>query len=64
LAASKTFIVDEIADCPKLHFSLGKLWTVRKQTYAICEICGGAFCNEHILIDERMVCIHKPEIRN
>jgi hypothetical protein len=48
LAASKTFIVDEIADCPKLHFSLGKLWTVRKQTYAICEICGGAFCPEHI----------------
>jgi hypothetical protein len=48
LAASKTFIVDEIADCPKLHFSLGKLWTIRKKTYAICEICGGAFCAEYI----------------
>jgi hypothetical protein len=47
LAASKTFIVDEIAYCPK-HFSLGILWTVRQKACAICEICGGAFCAEHI----------------
>jgi hypothetical protein len=34
LVASKTFIVDEIAECTKLHFSLGKLWTTRKRTNA------------------------------
>jgi hypothetical protein len=47
LAASKTLILDEIYFCPK-HFSLGKIWSVRKQTSAVCEICGGAFCNDHI----------------
>jgi hypothetical protein len=48
LAASKKVLVDEIAFCPK-HFSIGKIWSVRKQTSAVCEICGGALCDYHIL---------------
>jgi hypothetical protein len=47
LAASKTVILDEIYFCPK-HFSFGKIWSMRKQTSAVCEICGGAFCDDHI----------------
>ncbi len=46
LAASKTMLVDTIAYCPR-HFSIGDTQLVKKQTYAICEICGGAFCKEH-----------------
>jgi hypothetical protein len=47
LAASKRLIFDEIYFCPK-HFSLGKILRLRKQTSAVCEICGGAFCDDHI----------------
>jgi hypothetical protein len=47
LAASNTFIVDEIAFCPN-HSALGKIWSRPKQTSAVCEICGGAFCDDHI----------------
>jgi DNA modification methylase len=34
-------------NCPK-HISLGKIWSKRKQSSAVCDICGGAFCNDHI----------------
>ncbi len=45
LGASKTLILDEIYFCPK---ALGKIWSVRKQVSAVCEICGSAFCDVHI----------------
>jgi hypothetical protein len=47
LAASNTLIVDDIAFCPN-HFTLGKIWSASKRTSAVCEICGGAFCDDHI----------------
>ena len=47
LAASNTFVEDEISTCPK-HLSLGKIWNKRKQTSAICEICGTTLCDDHI----------------
>jgi hypothetical protein len=47
LAASNKIIIDEIAVCPK-HFSVPKIWNRHKLTSAICEICGGAFCSDHI----------------
>jgi hypothetical protein len=47
LAASNTFILDEIAFCPN-HSALGKIWSRPKQTSAVCEICGGTFCDDHI----------------
>jgi RNA polymerase subunit RPABC4/transcription elongation factor Spt4 len=46
LAASNTFIEDEISVCPK-HPSSEKIWD--RRTFAICEICGGAFCDNHVL---------------
>lgn len=46
LAASNTILMDEIAYCPKDLFS--KIMTSKRQTYAICEICGGAYCSKHI----------------
>jgi hypothetical protein len=48
LAASKVVLVDEIAFCSAKHFSLGRIWNNRRRTYAVCEICGGAFCDDHI----------------
>lgn len=51
LAASNTILIDEISLCPK-HFSFGKLWTATKQTYAVCEVCGGAYCNDHIIAED------------
>lgn len=47
LAASCTFITDEIASCP-MNSSLAKIWNRHKRTTAVCEICGGAFCVDHI----------------
>lgn len=56
LAASCIFVTDEIASCPK-HSSLAKIWNKRKQTIAVCEICGGAFCGDHISrVHERYYC--------
>lgn len=46
LAASYTFIKDEIVACPK-HSSLKK-WAKHSQTSAVCEICGLALCSNHI----------------
>lgn len=47
LAASRSIITDTISLCPK-HLSLGSLKVVKKSTHAVCEICGGAFCKDHI----------------
>lgn len=47
LAASCIFTADEIALC-SMHSSLAKIWNRHKRTIAVCEICGGAFCNDHI----------------
>ena len=48
LSSSGRTIRDEIALCPK-HFSLGGMQLVKKQTQAVCEICGSAFCSDHII---------------
>jgi len=42
-----TKIEDTIEYCP-YHFQLGGLRLVTKATYAVCEVCGQALCNEHI----------------
>jgi hypothetical protein len=56
LAASCTFMIDEIAYCP-MHSLLAKIWNRRKRTAAVCEICGGAFCVDHITkIDQVYYC--------
>jgi uncharacterized protein (DUF2147 family) len=47
LAASSTILTDEIASCPK-HSSIARVWKKPKQTAALCETCGGAFCDDHI----------------
>ena len=46
LAASSTVLVDEISLCPKEFF--GRFRSSKKQTYAVCETCGGAYCSKHI----------------
>jgi hypothetical protein len=46
LAASNTILIDEIALCPQEFFAL--IRASRKQTYAVCEACGGAYCSKHI----------------
>jgi hypothetical protein len=46
LAASNTVLVDEIAYCPKDFFA--NIRGNKKMTYAICEICGKAYCESHI----------------
>ena len=54
LAASNTFVEDEISVCPK-HLSFVKAWS--RRTCAICEICGGAFCSDHIIkVDSSYFC--------
>lgn len=46
LAASNTILIDEMAYCPREFFA--RFRPSRKQTYAICERCGGAYCSRHI----------------
>ncbi|MEN6611246.1 MAG: hypothetical protein ABFC24_10405, partial [Methanoregulaceae archaeon] len=52
LAHSGTVLEDTIQYCP-LHFKLGAL-SVKKKTTAVCEVCGKAFCEEHI--DQCPIC--------
>ncbi|MGI0044456.1 MAG: hypothetical protein ACRD47_12165, partial [Nitrososphaeraceae archaeon] len=47
LAASNTKLLDELEYCPK-HFSRWKVWQEKKSTYAICDACGTAYCEDHI----------------
>jgi hypothetical protein len=65
LAAPNIFITDEITSCP-MHSSFAKLWNRQKKTTAVCEICGRAFCSEHIFrIDQMYYCKdHLPDRRN
>jgi RNA 3'-terminal phosphate cyclase len=46
LAAANTFLMDEIAYCP--HEFFARFRSGRKETYAVCERCGGAYCSRHI----------------
>jgi hypothetical protein len=46
LAASNTFLMDEIAYCP--HEFFARFRSGKKETYAICERCGKAYCSKHI----------------
>ncbi len=46
LAASSTILMDEIAYCPKEFFA--RFRSGKKQTYAVCERCGTAYCRSHI----------------
>jgi hypothetical protein len=61
LASSKIMLVDTIAHCPR-HFSIGETQLIKKQTFAICEICGGAFCKDHVFrTDNKFYCEeHNP----
>jgi len=57
LACSGKILEDTIAYCPD-HFKMGIL-QVRKKNTAVCEKCGAAFCNDHILTCEvckKMIC--------
>ncbi|MDP9288129.1 MAG: hypothetical protein M3P08_08020 [Thermoproteota archaeon] len=47
LAASNTKLMDELEYCPK-HFSRWKVWEGKRPNYAICNVCGGAYCEDHI----------------
>jgi hypothetical protein len=60
LAASHTFIKDEIEVCPK-HASL-KIWAKQRQTFAVCDICGLALCSDHVFrADRSYYCeTHRP----
>jgi hypothetical protein len=46
LAASNTILMNEIAYCP--HEFFARFRPSRKETYALCERCGGAYCSRHI----------------
>jgi len=46
LAHSGAVLEDTMQFCPS-HFKTG-LFTVKKKTKAVCEVCGRAFCEEHI----------------
>jgi hypothetical protein len=46
LGASNTILIDEMAYCPLEFFA--RFRPSRKQTYAVCERCGGAYCSRHI----------------
>jgi hypothetical protein len=65
LAAPNIFITDEIISC-LMHSSFAKLWNRQKKTTAVCEICGRAFCSEHIFrIDQMYYCKdHLPDRHN
>jgi predicted nucleic acid binding AN1-type Zn finger protein len=67
LASSKTILVDTISICPR-HFSFGYIQLIKKQTYAICNECTGAFCREHIFqVDSKYYCEehnpNKPQVQ-
>jgi hypothetical protein len=47
LATSNTKLMDELEYCPK-HFSRWKVWQGKKPIYAICDICGAEYCEDHI----------------
>jgi len=46
LPTSSTILMDEIVYCPKEFFARFK--PSKKQTFAVCERCGSAYCSRHI----------------
>jgi hypothetical protein len=55
LASSNLVLIDEIEYCPKDYFS--KFRPSQKKTFAVCEICGNAFCKSHVVEkDEKFYC--------
>jgi hypothetical protein len=48
LPVSGKFLLDEIGNCNSLKHTFGK-----KENYAVCEECGIAKCEDHILMDEK-----------
>jgi Holliday junction resolvase len=48
LPASQTVIIDEIDLCPKDFYE--KRRPSKKKTYAVCELCGHAYCSNHIFL--------------
>lgn len=49
LATNGHVIRDEIRNCPK-HFSLSQQILGPRNTIAVCEICGEALCEKHIIL--------------
>jgi hypothetical protein len=47
LASSNLVLIDEIEYCPKDYYS--KFRPSQKKTFAVCEICGNAFCKSHLI---------------
>jgi hypothetical protein len=47
LACSGTVLEDTLESCPG-HFKLGSIDFSKKQSIAVCEVCGKALCEEHI----------------
>src|SRR2546422_6471151 len=45
-AASNMKLMDQLEYCPK-HFSRWKVWHGKRPTYAICDVCGAAYCEDH-----------------
>jgi hypothetical protein len=46
-AASNTKLMDELEYCSK-HFSRWQVWEGKIPSYAICDVCGEAYCEDHI----------------
>lgn len=54
LPASEKVIIDEIMFCPKEFYEKRPS---NKKTYAVCEVCGCAYCNNHIsLMNDAYYC--------
>ncbi len=54
LPTSNITLLDEIAFCNNRKHLLGK-----KETFAVCEVCGVAKCEDHIIIDDEDLCFCK-----
>ena len=48
LGSSGRIIQDDISICPN-HFSLTQMFTGPRKTIAVCEVCGQALCEKHII---------------
>jgi|GEM_PF-4936559 len=55
LPASGSWVLDEIEYCNNRKHTL----TGKKETYAVCEVCGIAKCEDHILVDNEEMCFCK-----
>lgn len=57
LASSGQVIEDQLALCPR-HIEIGGFKFVKKPPTALCEVCGGAYCADHVTLapDGRYYC--------